>query len=408
MGIRPSKERTFQEPFALLRATVLTALVAHRHSTSKLRQTAISTGTPWSPPDHIWEATKCYEAIRFNLQNAIREEHSRIKGLIMASRARGQPPGNTLENWKHTWLTPGFCNISHGNVTQTLLPARPPGQSKKFPWGAARADWAPPPEPDQSTIRITIGTTPYNQTLGQAAWGAVVTRGGITDSLAANHSPHDIEGQHALGHIIAEAGEKGGTDNPTAALVAALRVLKGLEDDTMAPGVHKGNILICLPTRPLHLLSGTTFPTQAEANILAKNRNAWSQLITTALTATPPRHVWVAGPDRGPRGVRARALARQGAVSPIGNVIDTTMPPRIPDPWQQEEDTCYICWDKFSDMLPDPNSASSRATPFDCHIGKRHGLCWTCCEQLRAAPPPTAKACGICRCKLDPKDIPLT
>ncbi len=176
----------------------------------------------------------------------------------------------------------------------------------------------------------------------------------------------------------------------------------------MAPGVHKGNILICLPTRPLHLLSGTTFPTQAEANILAKNRKAWSQLITTAITATPPRHVWIAGPDRGPRGIRARALARQGAISPIGNIIDTTMPPRIPDPWQQEEDTCYICWDKFSDMLPDPKSASSRTTPFDCHIGKRHGLCWTCCEQLRAAPPPTAKACGICRCKLDPKDIPLT
>jgi hypothetical protein len=183
---------------------------------------------------------------------------------------------------------------------------------------------------------------------------------------------------------------------------------KSLEDGTIAPGTHLGNILICVPTHTLHLISGTIFPTHAEAALLATSRPTWTELRTKALTASPPRCIWLAGPDRGPRGIRARALARQGAISPLGNIIDNTMPPRIPDPWKQEDPSCYACWEPFSDMLPDPHSAHSRTTPFDCHIGKRHGICWDCCTHIRAVAPPLRVTCGICRCEPDPDDTPQT
>jgi hypothetical protein len=215
-----------------------------------------------------------------------------------------------------------------------------------------------------------------------------------------SQTPGDLVGKWAIGSLLADFGEKGGHDNESAALTACCRTLRALEDQTLLRGTPSHNTVICLPRTALRLLAGLVIPTPAQTRILTIARQKWVEIRAAAAATLPPRHIWLAGPDHGPRGIRARALARQGFISPLGNVIDTTMPPRILNPWKDTSTECYVCFDDFGDMLPDPHDPSSRITPFLCPLNQRHGVCWGCGLRMFTHHNP----CGLCRAHPDPDD----
>ena len=359
----PSSQRSHPEPFALLRAIVVTALVAKRHRASIHKQNTTNLGQPYSPPDHIWTATSIYAETRRSLQTAMQEEHQRRRNLINARIARGLDAGDAIKNWENTWLCNDICKQDNGDITQLILPPQPPGFWPPSRWGTFRSDWSPPLTLDHHTLRITIGTTPNDQPLGSAGWGVVITRGGIITRLDPSHTPGDLIGKWAIGSLLADFGEKGGHDNESAALTACCRTLRALEDQTLLRGTPSHNTVICLPRTALRLLSGLVIPTPTQTRILTIARQKWDEIRSAAAATLPPRQIWLAGPDHGPRGIRARALARQGFISPLGDIIDTTMPPRIPDPWKNTPTECYVCLDDFGDMLPDPPDLTHHPIP---------------------------------------------
>jgi hypothetical protein len=300
-------------------------------------------------------------------------------------------------------LQSGICSYENGQVKQRLFPSQPPGRWPAGRWGAVRRDWAPPEHPPAGTHRLVIGATTEDQPSGETGWGVVMVLGGWVGPRSRIHTAQDVVGEMALGDIIGEAGGRGGEDAIASALSGWCAALEAIVAGDLTPrgGDLSEGLMVCLPVGAMRMLAGLSIPEPQHAKQCQEARTLWDMARKEAETERGNR-LWLAGPDPGPRGSRAKALARGGAWGPIGDFARPgTGAPRH-DPWQHEDRECPVCLTDFTDMLPDPVNGLSRATPYRCMAGHRHGTCWECCQQLKDRDQLTR--CPICRAPVDPQE----
>ena len=264
---------------------------------------------------------------------------------------------------------------------------------------------AAPPFPTEGTRRLIIATTPDTESLQGTGVGALVVRGGRVQGFfgPVPRVFEDVEDEMALGNITGQAGGRGGEDEIGSALKMMCSTLDNLARLSSGWPDPWTGLMIRLPRKAMKTVAGLRNPLPGHTEVAQKARET---LLTLTRSDNPNGYpVWLAGPEPGPRGARARALARIGVKGPVedSNPRDGE---KQQDPWATFEAECPICYETYKDQLPDILEAYSRTTPFRCIEGHRHGACWWCCTELknRAEDRLGTAQCPMCRAEMDSED----
>ena len=390
LGLRPRDDRMHSEPFALLRALTVQALVAHRHAT--WLEASVDGGH--TDYDVVASAARVYERVRFAYRDALVNDRLSCLLLQRQMRAAGLPaascfgPHSPMARWRRVWVDPGVCT-DDDDLDQYLLFEQPPA-ALTAAGGLAmqrlcpRPDWAPPAALPAATLQIYIAVSNDG-----TAFGLTFVRGGDVDC--------DLTAQHVAdtaGRVPLESGcslGRADAHTPTqASLFAAVVALEAIAARDASPIVLR-----------FAYESARKIVARVWAPPLARRLCSVVDARLRAARARCGQQLWVAGfrPDRlQPWGERACALAVYGrdhghwGSLPPPLATATPVAPVIPPWWADQADReCPVCFETMTDCWPSP-SDDARATAGRWHC--RHAVCRDCDQRTQHSPN---DRCPLCR-----------